>query len=341
MKRTTIRDLAKMLQLSPSTISRALSDHPDISTKTKQRVKETAANFNYSVNLHSSFFRNKKSNLIALIISEINMFYTPSMINAINDYLYRTDYSLFVFISNDKLKRERVIVEQCIKWAVEGVLISPSGETRNLDHLKPLQLAGIETVVLDKIVRNSKISSVSINNISAASSAVQYLLDKGHKYILGLFGNPSMSITEERIAGFKLAQENHHGEWRSEDIITVVNIAELDSILPVILKHNTSTSAIFCMSDEILAKVHFHLMSSGKRIPEDISLIAISDGSFPLLTFPKTTHIKDSGRKMGKKACKLLVDQINTEDSEVIHFELETKLVELDSIENIKNKKND
>lgn len=335
MKRITIRDLAKMLQLSASTVSRALSDHPDISDKTKHRVKETAAQYNYSVNLHSSFFRNKKSNLIALIIPELNMFYIPEMINAINDFLYPTDYSLFVFISKDKLKRENKIVEQCIKWAVEGVLISPSNETRNLKHLGSLHAAGIKTVVLDKILKNREFPSVSIDNISASFSAVDHLLKNGHQNILGIFGNPNIAITDERIKGFIKAHDSHSIDYRKEDIITIVNINELDSILPVVLNHNKKITAIFSMSDEILAKVHFHLQKSGKKIPEDISVISISDGSFPLLTHPNTSFIRDSGRKMGKKACALLIDQIRNDNTTIKHLELETKLVALDSVKNL------
>ncbi len=333
MKRITIRDLAKMLNLSPSTISRALSDHPDISEKTKERVKETAEMYNYSVNLHSSLFRNKKSNLIALIIPELNMFYIPSMINAINDYLHSTDYSLFVFISKDKLKREREIIQQCIKWAVEGILISPSSETRNLDHLDSLKQVGINTVILDKVLKNAEFPSVSINNTKAAFSAVDHLISKGHSCILGIFGNPNISITKERISGYIKAHEDNDIESRAEDIISIHNINELDSILPVILNHNVNISAIFSMSDEILAKVYFHVMKVGKRIPEDISLISISDGFFPHLTYPKTSFIKDSGRKMGKKACDLLIKLISNEPTaEIKHLELSTKLVELNSV---------
>jgi len=336
MKRITIKDLAKMLSLSPSTISRALSDHPDISDKTKQRVKETAETYNYSVNLHSSLFRNKKSNLIALIIPELNMFYIPSMINAINDYLHSTEYSLFVFISKDKLKREIEIVKQCMKWAVEGILISPSSETRNLDHLSRVNQVGIKTVVLDKILRNNQLHSVSINNTDTAFSAVEYLINKGHHNILGIFGNPNISITKERIIGYTQAHEAEGLECQSENIITIHSIKELDSILPVILNHNDNISAIFSMSDEILANVYFHVMKFGKSIPDDISLIAISDGTYPHLTFPKVTYIRDSGKKMGKKACDLLLKLIKSdEEIEIKHLELSTKLVESNSVSQI------
>lgn len=322
-----------MLNLSPSTISRGLSDHPDISDKTKKRVKETAEMYNYSVNLHSSLFRNKKSNLIALIIPELNMFYIPSMINAINDYLHPTEFSLFVFISKDKLKREIEIVQHCMKWAVEGILISPSSETRNLDHLSPLKLAGIKTVILDKILKNNAFHSVSINNTNAAFSAVDYLIANGHSNILGIFGNPNIRITKERIVGYTEAHVKHSLKSISENIISIHNITELDSILPVILNHNNSISAIFSMSDEILSKVYFHVMKAGKSIPGDISIISISDGTYPHLTFPKVTYVRDSGRKMGKKACDLLIKLISKEVIvEIKHLELSTKLVELNSV---------
>lgn len=335
MKRITIRDLAKMLQLSPSTISRALSDHPDISEDTKRRVVEIAEQFNYSVNLHSSFFRNKKSNLIALIIPEMNMFYIPSMINAINDYLYSTEYSLFVFISKDKLKREKQIIKQCVKWAVEGVLIIPSNETKNLEHLDALPLAGIETVVLDKVIKKSKFPSVSINNVDASLNAVDYLLQKGHKKVLGIFGNPNVSITTDRINGYKKAHKKHQVVYKKEDIITISGIDELDSILPVIFNHNKSITAIFCMSDEILSKVNYHIMKFGKRISEDISLISISDGIYPLLAFPKISFVKDSGRRMGKNACSLLINLIDNKEVGNLNLQLDTKLIELDSVKKI------
>lgn len=325
-----------MLQLSPSTVSRALSDHPDISDETKKRVKFVAEQFNYSVNLHSSFFRNQKSNLIALIIPEMNMFYIPSLINSINDFLYPTEYSLIVFISKNKLKREKQIIKQCIKWAVEGVLLIPSYETKDLEHLESLNLSGIKTVVLDKIIKNSNFPSVSINNVNASFNAVNYLLIKGHKNVLGVFGNPNISITSERIIGYKKAHEVHKLEYKEENIITVSKIDELDSILPVLFSHIKSISAIFCMSDEILSKVNFYLLKFGKLVYDDVSLISISDGIFPKLTVPKTSFIKDSGRIMGKKACSLLIEIITNKDSSEVNLEIETKLIEFDSVKNLK-----
>ena len=124
MKRITIKDLASMLNLSTSTISRALSDHPDISERTKNRVKETARLMNYRTNLQARFFRKKHSGLLALILPEINMFYNPSVIEGVNSGIADTPYSLVMFQTNNNIKQEKEAIEQCIRWAVEGVMIS-------------------------------------------------------------------------------------------------------------------------------------------------------------------------------------------------------------------------
>jgi LacI family transcriptional regulator len=336
MKRITIRDLAKLLSLSPSTVSRALSDHPDISESTKQRVKEVAETINYSVNLHASIFRNKKSNLIALIIPEINMFYVPALIEGINNSLNSSDYSLFVFISKDKVKREEEIIKQCIKWAVEGVLISLSSQTENLNHLEALSLAGIKTVILDRIIKNDKFPSITLSNKSTTQQAIEYLISKGHKNILGIFGKPKLSTTLGRIEGFKNALRNNDIQIEEENILSINRPIELESILPIILNYKKEITAIFTMSDEMLAKVNYELTKLGKKIKEDISIISISDGLFPYLVFPNVTFIKDSGNRMGKKASELLISQISKgENAETVHLQLPAKLVELDSVEDI------
>jgi len=165
MKRITIRDLAKMLNLSSSTVSRALSDHPDISKATKERVRAAAEEFNYTANIHASFFRKKRSGLIALILPEIYMFYAPSLIGRINKVLTSYGYSLTVFFTNDSLKREKEIVKQCMAWAVEGVMISLSKESKDIKHLEPFLQVGIECVLFDKTLANDHFPTVTIDNV--------------------------------------------------------------------------------------------------------------------------------------------------------------------------------
>jgi len=325
-----------MLSLSPSTVSRALSDHPDISQSTKDRVNEVANAFNYTVNLHSNFFRNRKSNLIALIIPEINMFFTPRMIRSINNALSKTEYSLSIFISNDSYEKEKEMIEQSIKWAAEGVLISLSSETKDINHLKRLHDFGIHTVMLDRIVANKKFHSVTSDSFGSGYKAVSHLIENGHQHILGLFGNPNLSITQHRISGFKNAIKDHDMSLDTCPIFTVNTAEEVDRIIPEMLNQYPEISSIFMMSDELLARVHYVLAKMGKRIYDDIALIAISDGEYPYVIHPNVTYIKDSGSKMGKKSIQTLINLIEGHTTKLKKKTLlKTKLVPLDSVKNL------
>ena len=326
-----------MLSLSPSTVSRALSDHPDISEATKQRVNEVADAFNYTVNLHSNFFRNRKSNLVALIIPEINMFFTPQLIRSVQKELSRKGYSLFVLISNDSFSKESEMLEQCIKWAVEGVLISVSGETKNANHIMRLKDFGIKTIMVDRVISNTDFPTISSDSFGSAYSATEHLINNGHRNILGLFGNPNLSITKQRIAGFDRAIANYQGTIQVKKFNNILKAKKVDEILPeVVNKNKDSVTAIFTMSDELLSWTHYTLSRMGIKVYDEISLITISDGVYPYIVFPNVSYVKDSGSKMGKRITRKLIDLI--EGREVKHKTmLRTKLVELDSVKNIMN----
>lgn len=336
MKRITIKDLAKILNLSTSTISRALSDHPDISESTKKKVRYTAERFNYTTNVHARSFRNQSSRLIALILPEVNMFFTPNLIKGINKQIASSKYSLITFLTNDSYKKEKEMVKQCLEWAVEGVLISLSKETLDTDHLELLQKANTKCVLLDKVLDNDDFPSVTIDSMEASYKAVSHLIEKGHSNILGVFGNPNFNISQKRIEGYKKALDENGIKWKSENIIMVDKVSELDFILPPILNHNKSISAFFTMSDELLAKTKYHIDALNISVPEDISIISISDGVYPYLNYPNISHVKDSGSKMGRNASKLLLESIaEPKEEKTAALNISTKLVELNSVLNI------
>lgn len=333
MKRVTIKDLAKMLNLSTSTVSRALSDHQDISDSTKERVRMIAKEFNYTANVHARFFRKQHSGLIALVLPEINMFFTPSLIRGINKVIASTNYSLITFLSNDKYKREKEIIKQCLNWAVEGVLISLSNETYNLEHLTPLEHAKIKCVIFDKSLESEKHPSVVIDSLGSSYEVVTHLIRNGHRNILGIFGNPSLNISQERLKGYEKALRESNIPIKSENIIFVDKNTNLDFILPPILNHNKKLTAIFTMSDELLSKSLYHLGKLNFTIPKDISIVSISDGVYPYLVHPQVTYIKDSGSKMGGIAAKILLNSITggleNQNTSTISS---TKLIELESV---------
>lgn len=210
-------------------------------------------------------------------------------------------------------------------------MISLSKETYDLKHLAPLSQAKIKCVLFDKVLASDNYPSVTIDNVQTAYNAITHLIKKGHQNILGIFGSPSFTISNERIEGYEKAMKDNNLPILRENIISVEKDADLDIILPPILNHNKSISAIFTMSDELLAKSLYQINRLGLSIPNDISIVSISDGVFPYLSHPQITHIKDSGSKMGKNAAKFLIELL-TESNTNSNLIIPTKIVDLASV---------
>jgi len=328
MSSINIKQLAKLLSLNPSTISRALSDHPDISAETKERVKQAATEFNYLPNLHAKYFRQKNSGLIALILPEFNMFFTHKMIDGINSVLENSGYSIIIFISNNNLSREIEITRHCISWHVDGVFLSLSEETENLDHLQALKSANIPVVLLDKVLSTDRFVTVTIDDVKTALEATTHLLNQNRKKILGIFGSPNLEITKRRIEGFKTALVNASIPYSEDDILCIENLQIMETDLQQIL--SASYDGVFIMSDELLINAYPYFMKEN-FLPHKLSVICISDGVLPHHLYPSITHVLHSGFELGKKASQVLLSYITNKDDEILHFKIETQIVVLDS----------
>lgn len=224
-------------------------------------------------------------------------------------------------------------------WNVEGVLISLSKESTNVDHLKMLTKAKIDCVLLDKTTQdsNNDYQTIGIDGIATAYDATKHLIERGHRNILGVFGNPTLSITQNRITGFKKALKKNKIPLETENIVLVEKPKELNFILPHILRHNKKVTAVFTMSDELLAATYHNLLSADKNIPEDISIMAISDGVYPYLLYPNISHIKHSGYRLGRKSSSLLVNIIENR-KRVSSETIKTKTIILDSVKDLSKK---
>jgi LacI family transcriptional regulator len=331
MKRPGIKDLAKMLSLNPSTVSRALSDHPDIKPETRERVKAAASEFNYQPNLHARFFRKKSSGLFALILPEWGMFFIPGLMDGINEGLLHSGFSLIVFFSNNSLEREKEIVNHCLSWVVDGVLISLSENTHNLDHLQSFKSADIPLVMLDRVLYSPDFSTVTIDDEQAAFQATEHLIKHDKKNILGLFGNINLEITKQRAKGFKACLDHYQVGYSDYDLVFIDKISG-DKALETKLR-NTPYNGIFIMSDELLMTT-YPLLMKNRQFPGQISVVAISDGKIPYQLFPKITHIQHSGFEVGKAATILLINNIKNKTGDQQNLQVSTRLIELDSVQN-------
>lgn len=329
MNKITIKDIAKMLSLSVSTVSRALSDHPDISEDTKSRVRSVAEKFNYLPNLHARFFRKKNTKLIALILPDFNRFFVPDLITGIQKVIDENGYSLIIFHTNNSILQEVEILKYCLSWVVEGVLISLSNDTVSLEHLDILRNNGIPIVIFDKVLKSEFYSTATINDAEAAYTATSFLCQSNRKKILGIFGHENLSITKDRIKGFEKSLLLHGYSYSKSNILIVNNINDINNVI------NYSAfdefDGIFVMTDELLINSLNKILDLNKSIPKEIGIVSISDGTSPYFLRPKITHIFHSGYLVGQTACTLLFNHLFDKSFAVEHKIVDTTLVNLNS----------
>lgn len=330
--RVTLKDIAKRLGLSMPTVSRALADHPDISAATKERVREVAQALHYIPNYRARYLRAKHSRLIALIVPEMNTFFVPAMIAGINRVVQQNDYSLIVFQSDNSIVQERRLVEYCTHLSADGVLIVLSSETSDLAHLETLREVGIPVVLLDKTIETTRHSTVTIDDQEVGREAANYLIERGHTRSVGIFGDQRQRISSLRLKGFKRAHAEQGIPLAESQVLRITMLDELGEQLEQAFARHPDLTAIFTMTDELLVFTHHLLMRRGTRIPEEVSLLAISDGLAPTFLHPNVTHLRHSGGEVGERTAHFLIGLIEHNSDAMMDVRIRTTLVELGSV---------
>lgn len=310
MKRTTIKDLAKLLQVSTSTISRALSDHQDISDAVKQKVKEAAELLNYHPSDFAINFRNNSTKVIGLIIPKLSMFFIPSILEGISGKLKKEGYNFFILSSEENLEIEKQNLLTCSNSRVDGILISLTTETETLEHFKLIQELQIPVVIFDKSIEQSGFDEVIFDNADSSERCAKKLIDANCKNILAVFGAESLDITEKRKVSF-LNTITQNKNIACE--IVFANSSEMAKEKVEFFLENKTFDGIFAMSDEVLAGVNIALIN--KNIDKNkIKVQAISGGILPKYLNSSYEFEKNDGLKMGLKATEILLEKIKNKN---------------------------
>ncbi len=332
MGRITIKDIAKLLEVNPSTVSRALKDHPDISVSMKEKIQQVAKDLGYQPNYQAIRFRQNKSGLIGLIIPEMGMFFFPAVVKAIEEIVKKNGYNLIILQSNDLLEKEKENALVCQNFGLDGLLVCLSKETMDVGHFTETIQRKMPIVFFDKVIQQKECSTVVINDELAAITAINHLARKGYKKISGIFGNQNLEITQSRKKGFLKALTKHRLLHYGEFCFHADTLEESKRKFAELLEQSVLPDAVFTMTDQTLAGVIQAIYEKGLSIPEELAVICISNGNLPYYLNPQITHIRHSGYAVGKTAVELLFDLMN--DKVVVsnnQLELETFLVELDS----------
>lgn len=323
-QQATLKKISTQLNLSISTVSRALKNHPDISENTKRKVKELAALMEYEPNTFAITLRTNKSNIFGVIVPGIsNMFY-DSFISAVEKGARIKGYSLLILQSGDDPVVEAENLKLCKHNRVDGIFISVAPNTFSAELFNKYKEAGIPLIFFDKVPSEGAFDTVCLADTEAASLAASTIIRHQKKNILALFGNPDLSITVRRKEAFINTVEKEKGVTVTIEYCN--NSEEAGTCTRKALDREKKPDIIFCMSDEILIGVMKVLHRSGFNIPADIAVLSISNGFIPGLFFPEITFVETSGYDLGKLAVKRMLD-LQEEKSPAMSIILPSRLV--------------
>lgn len=304
----TLKNIAKALNISISTVSRALKNHPDISDETKRKVTETAAMLEYEPNAYAISLRTNKSRLIGIIIPYISYYFYHSFITAAEEEAKKNNYSLLILQSSDNPESELENLKVCRINKVAAVFISISPHTKDIKPFMRLTEDNTPVIFFDRVPDYEACDKVRINDEEAATLAAHKIISSGYKKVMAIYGNPELSITRKREHTFnKILADKILSKNLAE--VNAVSSKEAEQETTAALKSKNKPEVIFCMSDEVLTGVMKSIQKLKLSIPEDVAVISISNDSFiPTLYEPEITYIETSGYELGKLAFKRMLD---------------------------------
>lgn len=312
MKVVKLKDIAEILGVSVTTVSKALKDYPDISKETKQHVKILAEKLNYKPSALAVNFRNKESRIIGVIIPEIVHHFFSNVINGIISEAEKKGYLVITLQSSEKFAMEEKNIELLIDQRVDGIIMSLSNETDTFEHLKKLKDKDIPLVLIDKVTDRIECSKVFIDDENAAFMAVDYLIKTGCRKILHLNGPLIPKSTTDRLSGYKKALEAHGIAYDPELVYYCEKHAYqegVDYTNDAIIKH-PDIDGVFAITDLLAAGSLTALRNLNIKVPDRVSVMGFSNWHLSKIVSPQLSTVVQPNFDMGKKAISILLDEI-------------------------------
>jgi len=309
-KKVTIHDIARKLNTSASTVSRALQDHPRISEAMKQRVKEVARELKYQPDDTAISLRKGKRNILGIIVPQVDRHFFARVIRGVEEEAGARGYNILIGQSYEQVSRETVLVDRLGKVA-EGLLISVSTQTREYGHLTRLVEQEVPVVFFDRIPGTLVCDSVTIDDKEAAFRVTEHMIRSGLQRIIHFAGPQHINVYHERTQGYRMAMEKHGipvpDEWIVHDTLTretgymaMQKLASLN-VFPQAVMSSGDYSAlgtlIWCKDNRI-------------SVPGELCIAGFANEPFTSLITPGMTSVEQHGLEMGRKAAALLLDRI-------------------------------
>ena len=331
-RKVTLKQIAKELDVSISTVSKSLRDSPEISEDTRLKVQAFAKLYNYKPNNIALSLKNKKTKTIGIIIPEIVHHFFATVISGIEQVANECGYNVIVCLSDESFDKEVINMEMLANGSTDGFIMSLSKETqqkKDFHHLQEVINQGMPVVLFDRISNDIMCDKVIIDDQLAAYEATNFLISKGLKKIALLTTVDYVSVGKLRTDGYLNVLHDHGIEVDESLIIRIEDTEHCDEKINELLE-NQSVDAILAVNELFAVTAIKLAMSKGIKIPEDLSVVAFTDGIISKYSTPTITTISQNGIKMGRKAAEMLINRLELEDEDDEHYRteiIETNLI--------------
>ncbi len=333
MKHKTLLDIARLAGVSPSTVSRALRNHPDINKNTIKKIKQIAARNNFSPNPIAQGLKTNTTSTIGVIVPEITHDFFATAISGIEEVIYKSGYTLLLCQSNESSEMESLNIDLLLNHRVAGIIASISESTLNGTHFKKVLKRKTPLVFFDRVCTDIAADKVIIDDEKGAFDAVSFLLAKGYKRIAHLKGPDNLSNCSQRYKGYVKAL-GKKGIKPEKSLIISGGMNEIDGYnsMAKILKMKKRPDAIFAVNDPVAIGAFQKIREEGLAVPRDIAIVGFSNNIITSLITPGITTIAQPSFEMGKTAASVLIERIrkgNKGENKIIV--LDTQLIIRDS----------
>jgi LacI family transcriptional regulator len=341
-KKVTLKQIARELDVSISTVSKSLRNSLEIGEETRLKVQAFAKFYHYKPNNIALSLKNRKTKTIGIIIPEIVHHFFSTVINGIEQIANENGYSVIICLSDDSFDKEVLNMEMLANGSIDGFIMSLSKETqqkKDFHHIAEVINQGMPVVMFDRVTNDIKCDKVIINDELAAFEAVQSLIDKGRKKIALVTTVDYVSVGKLRTDGYTRALLNNGIPFDENLIIKIENVDNCEITIAKLLE-DKAIDAVFAVNELFAVTIIKTANKMGLTVPEDLAVIAFTDGIISKYSTPTITTVTQNGIEMGNMAAKILIERLESEQQEVEDEEqeeiyqtvvIETHLIERES----------
>lgn len=315
-KKTTIKDIANVLGLTPSAVSKALNDHPRISEKTKISVQQVAKNLNYQPNYLASALRKGKSNLVGVIIPRANSNFFSAVLESIENVLNKEGYNIIISQSYESFEKECRTIDALLFTQVDGIIASLANETKNFSYYEKIKSKGIPLILFDRGENDLGVDYIGIDDYESSHMVVDHLVKQNCKRIAHIGGFSHTRIFKNRIRGYRDALEKHSLPL-DDDLIFECNLTKENGrlIMEELLKHKNKPDAVYVAGDYAALGALEFLKEQNIKVPEEIAIVGFGNEPFTSLVSPSITTIEQHSTEIGKLTAEAFLRRIKESDT--------------------------